>query len=363
VVRSGRYRHRVLLTIGLLVSALRNWRIVRKLLRASAPDVVVVGSDLGNLNIRFLMDACRSCGIPVVILYNCDLPKANSGSRRRFLPLWKDMSVLRSSVLSLLRAVLFGGTTPGEYASDSIVCVPSQDICEELVARGIDRNRIVVTGLPSPSPSPSVDGSAREVCGRLGIEQDRRLVVLFTECIQNIYGMEYAKDVYERLADAVRTLPNDVLFLVKLHPIESGEIESLLRRIFHGSCSRTRIIAGEFAAETLVGVAALCVAHFSRVLITAAQMGRRFLSINLMRDRDRTFISSDESGVLEIDALDDLGGKIRSAIEDVAFKDQIDRLISSIAGRFSDPDCCEKMASVILGNSRSVATGYHSHNS
>lgn len=346
IFRLPYYKNRIFSKFKLLNIAFRNWKIVRTSLKEVNPDTVVVGSDLGSLNIRFLMDACYSSRIPVVILYSCDLPKLNARAAFRFFYSWRNRYILKLRIISFFRASLFTGTIPGEYALDSTICVASEEICKKLVAKGISRKRIIVTGMPFPTFP--ISSSSEGTFKKLGIPQDYKLIVLFTECIQDIYGIKYAKDLFIKLAQMVKNLPNDIFFLIKLHPLESKEMEIFIKNTFNNK-PRCKIITN-FNVEELIGVTSLCIAHFSRVLITAALIHKRFLSINLMKDRKRTFISGEEAEILEVNSSEDLERKIEEVLENSEFKQRMDRMITGISNRFYLPKSSEKIVEVILAH-------------
>jgi hypothetical protein len=339
------YKENARSKLKLLRYALKNWEIIRGLLLDWKPDLVVVGSDLGNLNIRFLMDACHFYHIPVVVLYNCDLPKAKRPLN--FFHNLKYEYIFKSKVLSLLRAIFSSGNIPGKYSLDSIICVATEEIRQKIISEGIREDRIIVTGMNFMNSSP-IDLS-EDIFKRLGISNTCRIVVLFTECIHDIYGIKYAENLYIELAKIADDLPDDIFLVVKPHPQESEEMRSLLTKTFNGL--RCKVVSN-FKAEELIEVAGLCIAHFSRVLITTALMDKRFLSINLMNDRERTFLTNQESEVLEITSYEGLIEKIRKALENSEFKNNIDKAIASISHRFSSKGSLEKIINVIINTQR-----------
>ena len=343
IFRVPDYQKGILSKLRLLFSSFRNLREIRKFLGQQEPDVVVVASDLGNLNIRFLMDACRYRGIPVVIVYTCDIPKANN---KHFLDVFYSQNmaaIFKSELLSYFRALLFVGVTPGKYSLDSTLCVASEDIRQELIARGIKKHRIFVSGMPFSNYQLNV--LPQGVLKEQKMTEDFKLIVFFTECIQNIYGREYTDDMYIKIAKIVEDLPNAVQFMIKLHPLEPSYMETFIREIFEQS--RCKVIKNN-NAEEMLAVADLSIAHFSRVLITAALMRRRFLSMNITNDRERTFISDKESEILEITSYEDLRIKINKALEEDNFRLKMDNAVKSISNRYINFKSFDEIVSVIL---------------
>lgn len=336
------YKNSFASRINLIILAFQNMKIIREMLLKRQPDVVVVGSDLGNLHIRFLIDACYLYYIPIVILYTCDVPEYTNKNIFRFFYSLKNKYIFKSNFLSFLRALLFTGATPGEYAINSKICVSSEDICQKLISRGIDKSRIFVTGMPFlTSPINSLEN----IFEKLNISKDYRLIVFFTECIQNIYGVEYTKDLYIKLGEIIKNLPEDIFFIIKLHPLESKEMKAFIKNIFNKPQYE---VIEDFNVEELISISDLCIAHFSRVLIIVALMGKRFLSINLMKDRKRTFISNEESEILEINSNEEFKKKIYEALENSEYGQKIDKTITCISNRFYSSDSIDKITSVVL---------------
>ena len=351
IYRVSNYRKGIFPKIKFLYLSFFNLKEIRRQIKIWNPNIVVAGSDLGNLNVRFLIDTCLFFKIPIIILYMCDLPQFKFRKFPLFSFLCRNRYVLRSKILSYLRALLFKGSTPGEYSKDSIICVISNDIRKKLILRGIDENRIVVTGMPF-SIYPTCN-FPEDVLKKLSIPEGFRLVVIFTECIQNIYGKKYAKALYRKIAETIEKLPNKLIFLIKLHPLENEEMITFFNEVF--SMPHCKIIIN-FDVEKLIGVADLCIAHFSRTLITAALMGKRFLSINLMKDRKRTFIRAEETD-LEIQTEENLLDKIMRTLNDSTWQQYIDAIILKIANRFllqSKKNSILKIESTILSHSKKL---------
>jgi len=332
------YSANLISKIRLLSVPFVNNRIIRDFLKKAKPDVVVVGSDLGNLNIRFLLNACSHYKIPVVILYTCDVPlyDATKGSAREV--------VKRLKGIPFLKAILFQGCIPGSYFVDAKLCVLSSENKERLVDYGISENRINITGMPSKHFNRIRDKTL--ICRELGldIQNDDKIVIFFTENIQTLHGVDYIKKLLSHISAIFKKLSNSIFFLVKTHPLESRDMESYIEKQFnHPRCK----IIKNTNIEELIHIADLCIAHFSRVLITSALMRKRFLSINILNDRERTFIQQSESNILEIQLYEDLELKITRALQDTYFKEEIDQAVALVARRFSDLESVGKIATLI----------------
>lgn len=345
ILRFSPFRRNFFSRLQLLRVLFKNWKIIRNSLEKLAPDLVIAGSDLGNIYVRFLMNFCYLLRIPVVIIYSCDLPESNTRSRFHFLYLWRNKILFSSKILSFLRACLFTGTIPGEYALDSTICVVSEEIRQRLIEKGINKDRIVVTGIPFINSLTT--HSPEDTYEELNISKNyKKIVVLFTECIQNIYGIKYTEKLYIELLKTFKDLSEDIFFIIKLHPLEDEEMKNFIKNIFNNE-PRVKI-AANLTPERLIQISELCIAHFSRTLIISALMKKRILSINLINDRKNTFLSEREAKILEINSFKDLKRKIKKALEDSEFKEKIDKMLVSIANRFFSANSCEKIISIIL---------------
>jgi hypothetical protein len=327
------YRSGLLPKLKLLAATMRNFFTLRKVIRNGAPDLVIVGSDTGPLNVRLFLGWCTYFRIPVSIVYATDFTLA--GGRSRNSPLYRKIAHYCSRALPLvfLRALIFSGEVPGSYALNSKVFVMSESVRRKLISQGISPERLYITGLPAEVVPGDDQGrlAAREsLLEELNIDKHSRLVILFTECIQYVYGEEYALSFYTKICQVFNELPDDIIVLIKLHPRESREVGQAIEGTF--SASRFKVLR-DVDAGNLFAIADLCLAHFSRVLIEAAVRKIRFLSINWVNDRKHTFLLPEDSEALEILAPEKTGQKITMALEDKAFIEEMDRQIERLYQR------------------------------
>ncbi|MCE5226792.1 MAG: hypothetical protein LLG05_13170, partial [Porphyromonadaceae bacterium] len=297
------YKDKIVHQIHFLTCMYHNFRIIRAFIHASKPDFVIVGSDLGNLHIRFLLNACSKYNIPVVILYTCDVPLHEDGCNAGRMDI-----VDRLNKQSFLRAFLFRGNIPGAYFTDAQICVLSNENKDQLIKDGISKSRITVTGMPSKLSCSCRDET--EILKEVGLKKvkDDHVVIFFTEHLQVLYGLDYLKELYSHLVEIIKNMPSNVHFIIKLHPLEPLDMELYIKNKFiHPHCK----IIKSGIIEELIAISDLCIAHFSRVLISTALMRKRFLSINMLHDRERTFIQQSESNVLEIQSYEELENKIK----------------------------------------------------
>ena len=342
-------RRNLLGIFRLLINTVWNYKRVQQFVKNTliADSVVIVGSDLGNLNVRFLIGECMKSKIPIKIVYTCDLPLEKENKKFRFLlKLLSRKSILRFWLFRFIRAVMFNENIPGSYAFNAPLFVISEDVHNKLIKYGTKENKITVIGMIGRHFSNSELKTAREeIVKEFNISINNKVLVFFTQSMQYIYGEEYAISEYNKLNSIFCSLPEHFSFIIKLHPLESNKFETLIREIF---ISPRFCVIKEFDIDKLLLSADLSIAYFSRVLLTAAVMGRKFLSINLKNDRERTFILKEESHILEAYSLDDLKSKIFKALEDTKYQAQLELTIKQLSQRYYPQNDIEKVVSLIL---------------
>jgi hypothetical protein len=229
-----------------------DFRQIQRSLSRIEPDVVVVGSDLGNLRLRLLLTACEMARVPIAILYTCDLPAPRKDVLSRFLSsrIWRAGSTGR-----LFHAIIFRGNTPGEFATNGQIGVMSDEIRNALVLRGISQDRITVTGIPYPSPSRDFEKDSSHA---------REILVLSPLHYEHGAGVP-REALWKAIRDAARLDSRDQ-FVLKFHPRESGSVVSSARAFFEGTGIT---VISEGSAEERLHRARLVVTPNSRVLYSA----------------------------------------------------------------------------------------------
>jgi len=323
-----------------LYFSLKNFRKIGNFLKETKPSLVVVGSDLGNLNIRFFIEYCMLLGIPILILYACDIPLEQN--KILFSSLDNLLFYCKYPFFRFFRSIFFKGNIVGKYALNAKICVISEEFKRKLIRKSIEQERITVVGLPIIFSNNVLDN----IFIKLGISKNQKIVVFFTECIQNVYGEKYIKNLYKKLAEIFKEISgNKISFIIKLHPLEDDKTELFIRDVFKKFPIK---IIKNFSAEELITVSDLCIAHFSRVLISSALMKKRFLSINLMKDKKRTFIPKEDRSILEINSYEDLTIKVKEILRSPEYAQRIDKAIAHLSKKFSYSDSIEKITSLIL---------------
>lgn len=287
-----------------------NYRKIRRWVEHNKPDLLIVTSDLGPQKVRFLMESAKLNQIPVVIFYSFDVPDGNNSTMSDML--CSKLDRFSNVMASFVRANVREKEIVGSYNSSATICVVSESTRQKLVEKGIPPYRIKVVQAPVPMVDHEQVVKVRE---KLEVCSETKVVLFFTECIECIYGMDYLTNLYSSLAGILAELAEqeDILFVIKLHPRESKTSIDFVRNTFTGRHVR---ILDNYDVEELIAAADLSLAHFSKVLITAALMGKPFLSLNLLNDRKRTFIKKQFSEEVEVHVIAELGEKIINAISD-----------------------------------------------
>lgn len=296
--------------INLILSSwhlILNFSILHAVLKTERPDTIVVGSDLGNLNVRFLIERAQQLGINIIILYLCDIPTNNSNRGRNWI--YHALNHSKIVYLRFIRAILFEGDLVGTYSLNSKIFVISEDIKTKLISQGIASDRIYLYNYSIASQLNRDDLLLLH-----GISKNKKVVSFYTECLQEVYGIEYAKEIYKSLGDLFNEHSMDnVVFIIRPHPLEPSSILDLLEEIFS---AEKFIISRAMPLEEVILLSDINIAHYSRVLIEACIMEKIILSINFRNDRERSFILDDEVTYLEANNIDGLKRRIMDLLYD-----------------------------------------------
>lgn len=310
--------------IKLVVYSIFNFILINKLVKNEKPSIVIVGSDVGPLNVRFLLGICDSQKIPIYIIYNTDVTLYSN----KPLYLRKKLILLLSKFkfFIYLRAVFFKRELPGFFAVESILYVLSDNVREILSQKGISPERIKVVG----ELFFSENSRNNMIYNELTIPESSRVISFYTECIEGVYGDDYAIWFYNELHSIFSQLPENITIILKIHPREDKYTDYILKTF---SDDRFRVV-NSYSAEEVLLLSDLVIAHYSKILITSAIMGKRLLSINWMNDRRRTFLLKEEARVLEIPTPDKTRDMIIDALESEQVIKQIDITIAELSRRF-----------------------------
>ncbi len=320
-----RYKKNIAHKAMLLIKVLWNYRLIFNFVRNERPAAVVVGSDLGNVHIRFLIEACRHYHSPVFVLYNCDVPespepKAPKGAYGLVYNLFLERH-------RFLRAVFFQGQIPGRYHPGAVIFVMSEAVRYKLIQHGIEPERIMATGMPM-TENHSID--KKTFLTQMSLPDHSRLIGFFSGPLGEVFGMGRERAVLDGLRQMRDELPADVVLIIKVHPRETPGNEAMLHHIFGSTPCR---VVKSMSAEDMLPQLDLLLGYFSRLLITAASQGKRFFSINPWED-SRTLLNREEADILEINRLDDLTPKVRLALNDRDYQMRMDAACRAVASRY-----------------------------
>jgi hypothetical protein len=322
-----------------------NRRRIKHFLEAERPKLIVVGSDLGGIFIRLLLSCCREAGVRTMILAtSASGPPASESGESQYLsvPLLA-RATLR--VLNMDHVALFNSWRIGSFDTNAPIAVPGRTLKEKLVELGVSDDRIFITGDPAHDAiyelmQEPAEQIRNDICNDVGWPTTGKLIVYCTEVIHEMLGREYLVRLNKLLAETFSTLPRDWRVLVKLHPRETPETETLFREAFQGGRYSIR---RDMDVLRLIRAANLCIGHYSRTLIDAALIGTPVVCINLTGDEKRMLFDS-SFGEVRIETERDVRDKIRTLLQDEETRNVVDRKLgdwrrgyaTGIDGRSSD---------------------------
>jgi hypothetical protein len=312
-----------------------NRKRTREFLNAERPQLVVVGSDLGGLYVRLLLDCCREAGIQTMILASsASGPPAVDSNAGQTIRVWPAVKALLR-MLDLDRVALFDHWQIGSFNTEAPIAVPGTTLKEELLRYGISEDRVFVTGDPAHDAiyelKQEIAAEIRsQICSRLGWPARSHLIVYCTEVIHEMLGRAYLVGLNRLLAQAFADLPDDCRVVVKLHPRETSETEALFRQAFRG---HRYLVRRDLNLLRLLRAAHLCVGHYSRTLIDSVLLGTPVACINLARDEKRMLFDTSFSE-MRIESGHEFH-KIRTLLEDAATRDIVERKLQDWRFRYA----------------------------
>lgn len=321
-------------------TAIYNFHQVGKILKEIKPDVLVLGSDLGGLNVRFLLVNVDRKKTNTIINYLCDIPPA--ATDWKFDLANKLLCKIDSKITNFIRALIFKGDVVGSFDLKSHIFVTSSEIMFKLVSRGINRHRLSLYN--SYDNLLTFKKSKTEL---FGIPCGSFVVVFYTECIQDIYGVEYAKKLYCDLSSLFKCYSDGgVYVIIKPHPLEPDYMVSFIKNKINGNKIS---FANGVNVNSLISVSNVNIAHYSRVLVSACMLNKCIISINLKLDASRTFLNDDEKSVLEVNSIDELDRELNMLINNAHSREANKNKVSKIANRFK-VGSSEELLNMISGS-------------
>lgn len=247
-------------------------------LKNQTPDVVVIGSHLGQMYIRQLQVFCAQLNISVVCL-------------------WHTFSTIdESRQIPPLISYLFGIQNvvnwefANKYTNNHHFLVTGDSLRDHLINYGIKEDQIQVTGNPQYDDIYYQIHENRDDWKQLIQNVGGKYIVVLTEVIQDVFGLEYLKDLLGKLKEIFGELPKSIKIVIKFHPREPTEIKSLYRAIF----LRKRYFFSELAnTALLLRHAELSIGHFTAAAEVSLAVGTPFFSINIMGNNHPSFFSKE----------------------------------------------------------------------
>jgi len=278
-----------------------NCNKIKKFLRAEQPDLIVVGSDLGGIYIRFIINTCQLLHIPVLIMVSVN-------SKLAFNNINSDTETKIPFVIQFLfrlfgleQLFFFNNKIIGSYSQETKIIVASKNIQNQLIKKGISKNRIFIKGIPIYDKIYKLiknrQKTKTKIYNYLGINSNCHLVVYCTQMINLVYGEKYSKRINKLLFQVFEKLPNECKIVIKLHPRESAKNIAIFSKIFANN--RYRIVRN-INTYQLLQAADLVISHFSATLSDAILLETPVLSINILNDQTRTLFSSSSQNLLQI---------------------------------------------------------------
>ncbi len=286
---------------------LANYIRVALAVRSYGPDMLIISSDLGNTEQRFVIGACEAIGAKVLMLYSFDISPSGVS---RYAKLLTRLLSSKDHVTGFLKSVSVPfGRVPGTYCVSCKIAVVSESIKNRLVEKGIASDRVQVVSISKKD--------------RVTRGSQRKRVAFFTEVLDEVYGKEKVESMLEEIAEQLSLLSHEdprIEVVARLHPRESGDWRQRIRTIF---LKNGISVFEDGTAEELIASSDLNLAFFSKVLMTSAMIGRPFLSFNLMNERKRTFIPEAEMSVLEINDKEAIAHRVKAALYDDSYLEKI----------------------------------------
>lgn len=312
---------------------LHNFYLFGVLLGGQDISVVVGSSDLGEGHHRHMYEWYHILNIPFLIYYNFDVkPEKNDIHYNKSSIAWNRFRIvffrfLRSEIIPA-KAEL-----PGSYSLNATVCVNSESVYSRLKKESINENKPILVKSQDLHTSSTVDKTT--FYQRTGVPVDNKLIVLYTECLQEIYGDNYCQQIYKRVAEQLKKLINiqsRISIIIKPHPREPREKIKYLQKYFQDIGT---VIQGEVSTEEVMLRADVNVGHYSKVLIDASLIGKNILSINEKRERKRTFINEEEATYLELEKVEEMSNTLQKYLNDDEYIKNVKLSVGNISRRYS----------------------------
>ena len=346
VVTNINYRKNFVYKMIFFLAILKNRKIIKQFILEQSPSVVIMGSDLGGLHHRIMLDICAKLKIPVIIFYTCCVPEIVK--KRRSLPLIVKFFL---RVCAAGRAITFDGDIPGSYTTNSKVLVASDIVKQDLINQGIAANRVNVVGDPADNTSVIRKNQHLYNSNNVRIQSKEKFVLYINEVLGDYYGEKYEIEIIRYLAKFCSKLFGVKLF-IKSHPLESKEMLSGFAQIAQ---EYNHVSFDErFDLNCLLADADLVIGHFSKALIMAVKYGAPIACINLYKNNSGCFLVENES-ILQIASYKQIEFFLEQFFYNHDFNTKVKNACKNLSERFNGNLDSESVTKIVEEILRSIA--------
>lgn len=301
------------------IAQIRNAGIISRFLSANPIDQLVVTSDLGDEYVRIFLEVARRKGVLIKIINNFDvfLDDSQYGWKRKISDICYSLPTL---FLGIVRAYFFNNGLLGSFLLKESIYLTKPEMQSRLSEKGISRDRIHI-----------IKKNELQKEGKITFydtERAKDYILVFTECIEFIYGESYRNLVYSDIGNILREYQkrkSDIKILVKFHPRETSQAKHFLRETFKDL--NVTYILNEIPLDKLILNSRFCIAHFSAVLFQVLDAVKPFISINYMNDARNKFINAAILKMLEVRNKSELESLVESLLSDEESIDNVETLI------------------------------------
>ena len=343
-------------------------RATEEILKEEQPDVVIFGNDMNPMDKLFIRSA-NSQGIPTLLVQdgilaaNTDVTdKTNSTSSQ--LKYWvslpprifglmrnKDYSLGGKAAVAFLEWKYGTRGKPEIYGHGdcSKIAVFGDAVKDVFVSKGIDSERIVVTGNPKFDKLfyPKDSNQKQKVRERFGIPPDKEIILLVTQPFVEgrIWNSSQRKEFTLAIVDATAALQNAQLIIKLHHPQESEQ--NYLETI--RDVTQPPIICNYVPINELLDVCSLTLVTSSTVALEAMALGKPVVIVNLFNNRDTAFFVG--SGALFAEKKEDILPMMSKALYDCQERKEMAKAMERFVYRqahLQDGQASKRIADLIM---------------
>jgi hypothetical protein len=285
---------------------------IKSLLIKEKPNIVVIGSHLGQMYIRQIQIFCHHMRIPIVSMWITS-------------DMLNEKQVIPKSLQKLLRIDnVMNWSHYNDFMRSHLFVTTGNVLKTHMETIGIPEQQIKITGNPTHDYvfnyiSKKNDGQM-SVFKKNEIKPGERYLVFLTECIQLVFDTNYLVQLLNELKIVFNQLPSDIKVVIKFHPREPEEIRCIYRSIL---CNELYIYSNTDLIPLLLH-AELSFSHFSRAIETSLAIGTICLSINLSRNDKYSFFHEEPSKIFEVQTIQEFEKKLKDFFNNLPFREQLE---------------------------------------